>query len=270
MKINKKEYDSYTIHHYKSNKYKTIYIKVIFRKPIKKEEITKTNLLFAVLGSGTNKYENEKLINIQMEELYGITTSASTRRVGTNLQQYITLEVLDDKYTEPGNLDKSIELFSELLLDPLVKDNAFDKDIVEREKGIFESYYKRIKENPSYYAYVRANEEYNDKSIISYRQNGYMEDLKDITEHNLYEYYKEFLKSNVIDIVVVGNIEFTKIDKLINKHFSNLKSISNKENKYLLNEKLLNKQIIKREKINNTQSNLVMCLSCTDQVADIH
>ena len=65
MKHNIKKEKKYTIHHYKSDKYKSIYLSISFRKPIKKEEITKYNILFNVLFSGckkNNKNRNMRFI----------------------------------------------------------------------------------------------------------------------------------------------------------------------------------------------------------------
>ena len=258
MKHNIKDNGIYKIHHYKTTNYKTVEIRLIFRKPIKKEDITKTNLLFDVLFSGTKYHPTDKSLNIEKEDLYGINIISDNRRVGTYYQQYMVLESLIDKYTEKNNLEKSIKLFSEILLDPLVKNNSFDKDIVSREKHIYKDYYKNLKENPGLYAFYKANELYNDKSISSYRNIGYSEDLDKIKEKNLYTFYKEFIKNNLINFIVVGNIEFNKIVNLIDKYFSRLTTNKTKETSYYLKDKLLNKNIINKEKINNKQSTLIM------------
>ena len=258
MRHNIKDCGNYKIHHYKNTKYKIIEVRLIFRKPIKKEEITKTNLLFDVLFSGTKYHPTDKSLNIEKEELYGINITTDSRRVGTYYQQYLVLESLTDKYTEKDNLEKSIKLFSEIILDPLVKNNSFDKDIVKREINICRDYYKNLKENPNLYAFYKANELYNSKSIISYRSLGYIEDLDTINEYNLYDFYKEFIKNNSVDIIVVGNIGFKKVVTLINKYFDRLNNNKIKEIPYYLNDKVLNKNIINKEKINNKQSTLIM------------
>jgi len=258
MKHSIKIMNNYCLHHYKTTNYKTIEIKLIFRKKIKKEDITITNLLFDVLFSGTKYHPNIKSLNIEKEELYGIDISSGCKRVGNYFHKYMYLEVLNDKYTEKNNFEKSIKLFSEILLDPLVKNNSFDKDIVEREININRDYYKNIKENPSLYAYIRSNEIYNKKSIISYRTNGYLEDLNKINNKNLYEYYKDFIKTNLLDIIVVGNIEFDEISELIDKYFNKINNIKIEDASYYLNDKLLNKTIINKEKANNKESILVM------------
>ena len=67
---------SYNLHLIKTNKFKTITIDVDFYREIKKEEITKRNLLKMVLLSSSKNYKTERDLIIESEELYDIKVSS--------------------------------------------------------------------------------------------------------------------------------------------------------------------------------------------------
>jgi predicted Zn-dependent peptidase len=46
-----------------------------------------------------------------------------------------------------------------------------------------------------------------------------MEDLEKITPESLYTYYKELLRTNLIDIFIVGDIDFNNMEKIIKDNF---------------------------------------------------
>ena len=56
-------------------------------------------------------------------------------------------------------------------------------------------------------------------SPISYRPMGYLEDLEKIDVSNLYVYYKNMLKTNMMDIFVIGDIDPIKIEGIIEENF---------------------------------------------------
>ena len=256
MKTTYDESRGYRIHLYKTDKFKQTTIKISLREPILKENITRRALLYNVLFSSSRKYNSERKINIRKEELYSMNFQFVNNRIGNYLNTSLSIKVLDEKYTEKGILEQSISLLSDLLLDPLIEDNHFRKDKVDLYKEKTKARLSTIKEDAPLYASVRAKEVYDD-SILSYRIIGYIEDVDEINEYNLYEYYKEMIKTNIIDFYVVGNIELDEIENYIDKYFKKLINNNKNPESYELNTKLLKeKEYI--ETINNEQSILVI------------
>lgn len=67
----------------------------------------------------------------------------------------------------------------------------------------------------------------------AYHGYGYLEDLEQINEKNLYEYYKEFLTRSLVDIYVIGDFEEEKMISLI-KEKLNFKTLKKeKKNIYI-------------------------------------
>lgn len=256
MKTTYDEKRGYRIHLYKTDKFKQTTIKISLKEPIKKENITKRSLLYNVLFSSSKKYNSERKINIRKEELYSMNLQFLNNRIGNYLNTTLTIKSLDEKYTEKGILEQSISLLSDLLLDPLIEDNHFRKDKVDLYKEKMKTRLSTLKEDAPLYAAIRAKEVYDD-SVLSYRVIGYIEDIDPLNEYNLYEYYKEMIKTNIIDFYVVGNIELEEIESYIDKYFSKLFNNSNNPDNYELNTKITNEKSY-TETINNEQSILII------------
>ena len=256
MKTTYDEKRGYRIHLYKTDKFKQTTIKISLKEPIKKENITKRSLLYNVLFSSSKKYNSERKINIRKEELYSMNLQFLNNRIGNYLNTTLTIKSLDEKYTEKGILEQSISLLSDLLLDPLIEDNHFRKDKVDLYKEKMKTRLSTLKEDAPLYAAIRAKEVYDD-SVLSYRVIGYIEDIDPLNEYNLYEYYKEMIKTNIIDFYVVGNIELEEIESYIDKYFSKLFNNSNNPDNYEVNTKITNEKSY-TETINNEQSILII------------
>ena len=67
---------AYNLHLIKTKKFKTITIDVDFYRDIKKEEITKRNLLKMLLLDSSNNYRNERELIIESENLYELVILA--------------------------------------------------------------------------------------------------------------------------------------------------------------------------------------------------
>ena len=261
MKITYKDYGAYRLHFHNTNKFKTTIFKIELKEPIKKENITKRNLLFDILFAGSEKYDTERKINIELEELYDASIYQYSIREGNYITTIITLEVLDDKYTEENNFEKSIEFISEILLKPLVNNNSFDNKKVELYKNKYKEALQTIKENPNFYASIRSNEEHSKNSVTSIRTIGYIEDIDQIDEYNLYDYYLKVLKDNLIDFFVVGNKDYKEINEYIKKYFKDINIVKRLTSNYIITD---NKKITKKnyiESVPNEQSILVMTYS---------
>ena len=231
MNYTKKDLGSYNLHLIQTDKFKTITIRVVFHTPIKKEEITKRNILSDILLQSTKNYKTRRKLNIKSEELYAADIMTNNYRVGNYIFTSFSLRTLNDKYTEENNLDRSVEFFSDIA---------------------------SIKEDPNSYSYIRLCEAYDSNSPISYRMVGYIEDIEKIDTKNLYETYQEMIDKDYVDIFVVGNFENKEMLELIKKYI-HFKKIKKRKTGYILEPKKTRKKIlIGKEKSENTQSKLLI------------
>ncbi len=258
MKYTKKDLGSYNLHLIHTNRLKTITIKVVFHTPIKKDEIMKRVILSDILLQSSGKYNSKRLLTIEAEELYAASVGITTQRMGNYIQTSFILETLQDKYTEEGNLEKSIEFLKEIIFNPDLNQKSFQTEKLDLSKYNSVVTIQSIKEDASNYSMIRALETYDKKSPVSYRMSGYIEDLENIDEKNLYEAYKKMIDNDYVDIYVVGDYDDKEMMALIKKNFKITKIKKRKEAYFLPYKKPRGRRLTSNEKIENTQSKLAI------------
>ncbi len=217
MQYKKYAIGPYNLHVIKTDKFKTININIVFRRPIVKKEITTRNFLADLLLNSTANFPSNRLLSIEAEKLYGLRISDANMRVGNYALTSFNLSMLSEKYTEPGMLEKAFDLLLEILFNPNLEGHKFNSKDFRIVKNGIESEIKSIKDNMTKYSLIRMLEAMDNKSPISYRGYGYLEDLEQIDEEQLYEYYQSMIKSDLVDIFVLGNVDLFDIKKLITK-----------------------------------------------------
>lgn len=260
----KKELKSYNLHMIKVDKFKTTSIEVVFGNIIKKENITINNFLSSILTYTSKKYNTKVKYARKIEDLYAAMISSNTYRVGNILNIDFNLKVLDDKYTEDGLFKNALEFLYETIFNPNVLDNSFDEESFNIVKMEEKNQIDRIKEDQRLISSLNALELFDSNSPVSYNMKGYITDLEKITRENLYDYYKNLINDSVIDIFVVGNIDFDNTEKIIKKVFTfnnSKKKIDRIYLDYKKHEKKPNEKIT-RDKTN--QAKLSICCTIED------
>jgi len=258
MKHKKHEMGSYNLHTIKTDKFKTIVVKIVFRRDAKKEETTLRNLLSDVMVRSTRKYNTSRLMQIEVEDLYGIDYNSSVSISGSYNMLAFDYTFLHDKYTEKGTFDKTFEFITDMIFNPDIISGRFNEDNFELSKKYIKEVIESAKDSPSEYSVIRLLEEIDDKKPVSYRADGYLEDLEKITSKTLYEYYKSVINKDLIDIFIIGDIDDFKVKRLAEKHFI-IHTFKKKSHSHFINDNKIRLKIKnKTDKEDYNQSNLVI------------
>jgi len=258
MKVLNKDLGSYKLHLINTDKFKTVTVKVLFHTPIKKDEITKRLLVTNILLQSSKKYDSRRKLTIESENLYSADIGVSNQRIGNYITTSFNLQVLMDKYTENGMLEKSLNFLQEIIFNPDIENKSFKKEKVDFVKHDLLVSLNSIKESPSRYSSIRLGEVFDSKSPISYRMVGYIEDLDIIDEKNLYESYLEMINTDYVDIFVVGDFDNKEMLALIKKYFK-FKKIKKPKKSYILKNRIPRiRRSFTKEENNNTQSSLAI------------
>lgn len=262
MKYKKIVTQTYNLHIVKTKKFKTVTIEVNFKNKLNKEEITYRNLLINTLCSSTKKYPNKRFMEIATEDLYELNYGATNYISGKyNVMSY-DVTFLNEKYTETGMFDKSVDFLCEMLFNPNTEDTRnytrFNTKAFSVAYEKLEDSIKSLKEDPASFSKIRMLELMCPNSAISYRPSGYIEDLQKVNAKKLYEYYKKMIKSDIIDIFVIGDVNEAHVKKIISDRFR-VRTIKKHSESHFISSKrtrLLPKTIIEKQKLN--QSKLVI------------
>lgn len=247
---------SYQLHCIKNNKFKETKVIINFKRKVKKEEITIRSLLSKVMLESTKKYPTSRLMAIETEELYNSSLAASSYLSGNYSVISFESMFLNDVYVEDDLFNKSINFMLEIINNPNVCDNKFDKKTFELAKKSLKEEIESLKDNPKRYGMLRLYQEIDNKSVSSYNAVGYLEDLEKITEETLYDYYKSIFKKDIIDIFIISPNEFDLIKEVFNDKikFNILRKKS--DTHFVDYNKYRSKNKIVHEKSNFEQSNL--------------
>ena len=257
MQYEKIDMGSYNLHIIKTNKFKSTTVSINFRETLKKEDITIRKFLFQMLCTNTKKYNTSRLFEIKLEDLYSLGLSHSNIKFGNIINSYIDIRFLNNKYSDNNLLNDSLDFLFEMLFNPNIKDDKFDSKTFDMIKNKLDLIIKSEKENIQKYTLNRALELMDSNDPISYNLWGYKEDLDKINTKNLYEYYKKVLKTNIIDIFVVGDVNKEEIISIFKDKFK-INTIKRNTTEAFITYKSSNKTKVYNEKMDLKQSKLAI------------
>lgn len=247
-----------TLHNINTEKFKTNLCAVFLTFPLEYENATKDTLIALMLKRGSKNLKTREEITSKLAELYGAELDSGIEKSGDNHVLKFYVESLNEDYL-PKNEDllkQSINLLLDIVFHPNINNNEFNKEYLEQEKNNLEQIINSKIDNKAMYALNRTIEEmYKGKPYGIYKY-GYVEQLKDITAKNLYEYYKKLIDTCKIDIFVSGkniNIEDIKENLII-------KELKERKNNYIkqgLGSNENNEKVVE-EKMDIAQGKLVI------------
>lgn len=255
MESMKYEVGPYNLHIIKNKNFKTVDVKINFKRLCKKDEITKRVLLSELLLESSSLYKDRRNLEIKTEELYNLKYDSYNMISGKYNLLTFEATFLNEKYTENNMLMESLKFLIDLFLSPNVIDNKFNKEQFDICKKIVEDRILSIKEDTNLYANTRMKEELGE-DIYSYRPQGYIEDLENINTSNLYEYYKSIINSDIVDIFIIGDIDYENTKNIV-KDLLTLKTIKKPSENHILEYNKYRKKVkVVREKMDIEQSKL--------------
>ena len=258
MEYVKKDLGAYNLHLIKTDKFKTITVRIAFHSPVIKEEITLRNILCDMFLQSSKKYPSKRDLTIAAQDLYAADIQTYNSRLGNYNNLDIYLSVLHDKYTESGNFQQALDFLGEIVFHPDVSKGEFNQEKLDIVKTTAKSSLESLKDDGASYSLLRLLEEMDEGRVSSYRMVGYLEDLENITGRSLYQYYEKVIRDDLVDIFVIGDIDFREVTKMIRKVIP-IKTVKKSSVPYLLGDvKPRSRRRFAREEVNTSQSKLAI------------
>lgn len=253
MNYNKFVTNAYNVHLITTDKFKTVMLRINFKKKIEKKDITYRNLLSKVLFQANKNYSSKRELEILTEDLYNISASSKNSISGNYIVTSFDTIFLNEMYTEEGMNEKSIKFLFDMIFSPAIENKKFK--YFDLAKRLVTDEIETQKDDNSRYSKQRLLELMDNNSPLSYNAIGYIEDLEKITNEDLYNYYTKMLKSDLIDIFIIGNLEEEFIKNIFKESF-NINTFKKQGiSHYYTHDKIKKAKTIK-EKIEANQSNL--------------
>lgn len=257
MKYQKYDYDAFHIYTIKTDKFKSCHMEIIFRNNIEKENITNRAMLAEMLGYNSMKYPKRKDVVIALEELYNASFYSVLSRTGNTVFLNFIFEFLSPSYCDENVLDEFLSFPLEMILNPSIQDDEFNKKAFEIAKNRIQADIDSMKDSPKSYAIKKAYETMDPSSPAAISLNGYEEDLALLTPSKLVKSYHKMLEEDVCDIYLIGDLDMDYAAEYIAKVFS-LRYVKKKEPTLKIEVSSKKKPIVKKEEGPTTQSQLIM------------
>ena len=248
--------DNYNLHLIKTDKFKSTFVSLVLINDFKKESLLKNFILRSLLVTSSKTLKNESEVTKKVCDLYNSGISITSSLCNNVLSTNFDMEILEDKYTQKGLFYNALDYFFECVFNPNIIDGKFEKTNYDLVIKSIKEYFEKEKENKLKYAYDKAYS-LMDEENLRYPLNGNKEDLKNINEKAMANYYNEIIKNSNANLFVIGNIN----EKELINYLDNNPVIKfyNNENNYvdMIFEK--NTSLKKDETIeNNNQSILIL------------
>lgn len=189
------------------NKFKSIFVSVNFMRQLNKEENAKNALLASILKKGTNELKTEKELELELSNLYASSLDVNVEKVGGIYNVEFGVEYINKKYIDEDVSDKVLNILHDVIYSPYLENGKFSKEIFDREKETLVERLNQEKNDKRRWSLIRLEQEMYNENDYGTSVYGTIDDIQKETEETIFEYYKEFLKTSEIRIVVVGNLE---------------------------------------------------------------
>lgn len=199
----------YTLHVIPTKKFKTTMISLRLQSPLQKETTTLRTLLTFILASATKKYPSQKDLAIYLDENYGARLSCHIATKGMSQVINVNTSFINENYLPTGDtlLIKQIQLLSDLFFDPLVKNQAFDDEIVTLKKKELKERLKVNKDDKFSYSLDKLFEYMGHDQVLGIPSTGYEEKIDQITPSDLYQYFLKCIQEDEKHLYIVGDVD---------------------------------------------------------------
>lgn len=245
-----------------TNRFKTNLIAIMLTTKLDRENVTKNALIPAVLRRGTKTLKTQEEINKKLEEMYGASLDCGLDKTGDNQVLKFYIETVNDEFLPQNSEDmlkKSLEQIFEFVFNPYLENDGFKKEYVEQEKENLKQIIEGKIDNKARYALDRCIEEMYKNQPYGLYKYGYIEDMENINEKNLYEHYKKLISNCKIDIFVSGIVD-EELENII-KENENIKKLQDRipeYNKIEILSKKSEKENVVQESMEVTQGKLII------------
>lgn len=207
--------DGISLHSLQTNKFKTFTLSFYIHRPLKEEEVTLNALLPFIMKRGSGLYPNLAAISKKLEELYGGFFDCGIRKKGEDQVICFNFEFVSPKYVknDPQYLNEIYRFVFDIVLNPLIYDGGFKEEYVIREKENLKDHIEGLINDKKEYASLRCLSQMCTGENYALYEYGRIEDMERIDGKVLYNHYQDILRSSVIDVFAVGEVDLKPLEQ---------------------------------------------------------
>ncbi|WP_248498886.1 EF-P 5-aminopentanol modification-associated protein YfmF [Staphylococcus haemolyticus] len=205
-----------------TDKFKTTLITFKFMAPLEYETITARSLLSKLLIRATKKWSTDKAFSKHLSELYGAYIHSFVSKFKDKHVITISLEIVNERYLKdsPPLFEKGLNVLYEVIMNPLIENNAFNTTFVNQEKSLLSKKIEAVIDNKAQYSFLNLLKYMFKDKPYRHLATGQIEKISTITPENLYNTYQNMISNDLCSIYVVGNVNKQEVKQLIQSKFT--------------------------------------------------
>lgn len=249
--------NGYKLYIIPSKKFKNITISLKLQNELTKDTVTKRTFLSFMLVTGTEKYPSTQLFSQYLENLYGMGYGTNVGTKGASHIININSVCINEEYLpyKEDLLTKQIEILNDVFHHPFVKNGQFDQKMFDIKKREVKDRLIANKDDKFAYGLEKLFEYMGRDQYLGISTTGYLEELDQITNEELYAYFLKCIQEDEKSVYIVGDVDESIIDvfkeklafEKTNIHFSSAYQFQSSRKDIL---EIIEKQDITQAKLN--------------------
>ncbi len=202
---------------------------------------TQRALLSLMLSDRSSKYNSKVKMNQKLDNMFGANLSSSVFDYGQSHIIEFSFGVLNEKFVKADLLSDQIDMLYEIVYHPLLSMEVFLE-----AKQILEDILNRDTDNLASYTRKQALKLAGQGYPLANNRIGNLKALKSLTLDDVKAELASMLLNDVLNIIVIGDVEKEKTEKMIlNRFTTNIKNDTFKNNYLVKSESVKEKTEIK-------------------------
>lgn len=196
-----------------TDRFKTCCMSFLFVQPLSKSYAAKDAVIPRILRRGTKNHPNMESLSAALNELYGARIEPSVRKLGDLSASGFICDFINGSSTAgvDNQLYGTINLLCEILLEPLIDNNAFSESYVKGELDNLSDEIRALINEKLSFAYRRANSLLFKDSGFGLSELGDLKSISALAPDILYKHYKYMIAEAPIEIFFCGSYSFDKV-----------------------------------------------------------
>lgn len=207
----------------KTNRFKTAVVSVSMAMPMS-GGVAARAVLIHLLHRTNSKYPTVTALNRKLAQMYGARISPSVTKVGEAQILKLTLTAVDDRFSLHGEsiCKECIELLCDCIFKPVLENNCFREEDVEREKRLLIELIESERDDKRLYAMNRCEEEMCRDEAYGLSKYGTPEQVEALSARDVFEEWTKVLLNCCVQINMIGSAEPSLAADILKPIFSKI------------------------------------------------
>ncbi len=207
-----------------NSKFKTIQLSICMFYPLEKETASQNAIIPNLLTHSCKKFPSLVSLSKKMEELYGVSISAGTEKVGDMQMTEISAQSIDNKFVPDGsdNTFEVTKLLCDMVFEPNTENKHFKDENIKLEKRQLKEEILAEMNDKKVFARKRCIQAMCKNEKFGISTLGEIEDVDKIDSESAVTAWQNLLSRSHIEIMLVGNGAYTKIADEFKSRFESI------------------------------------------------